>query len=290
MSERLEKLFEEVFGERGGAAPMGPDEEIAMRARYLAGALGGADLERFEKRLADEEGALGELEAARAFLAEADGVRAAEHQTVLQWRPRAQRLALAVGAAIAACLVIFVAMQATPRGQSAIVVASHEPREQIAAAAPFNGLAPTTQDVRAPRQPHQAATEQRPMDQAAIDAMVAARLREAQASMPPREQQDAPSGVIQVSAEDSSQEACPANNVQAHPNRRQRRACEPTTLQPPTRDSTEPAASHRAWLEWCVSVGGTSNGDGNNLVCTPGAGSSTQPATSQSPLAQGPQQ
>lgn len=294
MSERLEKLFEEVFGERGdsvgGAAPMGPDEEISLRARYLAGALGGAERERFEKRLADDECARSEFEAARAFLAEADGVSAAEHQTVLQRRPRAQRLALAVGAAIAACLVIFVAMQSSPRGQSTIIVASHEPREQIAVAAPVNGPAPITQDVRAPRQPQQVASEEPSMDQAAIDAMVAVRLREVQASMPPREQQDATPGVIQVSAEDSSQEACPANNVQAHPNRQPRRACESTTLQPPTRESTQPAASHRAWLEWCVSVGGTPNGDGNNLVCTPGAGSSTQPATSQSHPAQGPQQ
>lgn len=294
MSERLEKLFEEVFGERGGAAgdaaPISPDEEISLRARYLAGALGGAERERFEKRLADDDGALGELEAARAFLAEADGVRAAEHQSVLQWRPRAQRLALAVGAAIAACLVIFVAMQASPRGQSTIAVASDDPREQIAAAAPANGPAAPTQDVRAPRRSQQVASEERPMDQAAIDAMVAARLREVQASMPPREHQDAPSGVIQVSAEDSSQEACPANNVQAHPDRQPSRACEPTTPQPTTRESTQPAASHRAWLEWCVSVGGTSNGDGNNLVCTPGAGSTTQPATSQSDPAQGPQQ
>lgn len=293
MSERLERLFEEVFGGRGGAAcdaaPMGPDEEISMRVRYLAGALGGAELERFEKRLAGDDDALGELEAARAFLAEADNVSADEHQTVLKWRPRAQRLALAVGAAIAACLVIFVAMQASPLGQSTNVVASNEPRDQVAAAAPVNGPALPTQDVRAPRQPHQVASEERPMDQAAIDAMVTARLREVQASMPPREQHDAPAGVIQVSAEDGRQEACPANNAQAHPDRQPRRACEPTTLQPPTRESTEPAASHRAWLEWCASVGGTSNGD-NNLVCTPGAGSATQPAASQSPPAQGPQQ
>lgn len=247
MSERLEKLFDEVFGERGGAAggaaPMGQDEEIAMRARYLAGALGGADLERFEKRLADDEGAHSEFEAARAFLAEAEGVRAAEHQTVLQWRPRAQRLALAVGAAIAACLVIFVAIQASSLGQSTIIVASHELREEIAAAAPVGGPAAPTQDVRAPRRSQQVASEERPMDQAAIDAMVAARLREMQASMPPREQEDATSGVIQVSAEDSSQEACPANNVQAHPNRQPRRRCEPASPQATAPQSTQPATS-----------------------------------------------
>ncbi|MDX2275884.1 MAG: hypothetical protein NW206_10580 [Hyphomonadaceae bacterium] len=247
MSERLEKLFDEVFGARGDAAgcaaPMGPDEEIALRARYLAGALGGAERERFEKRLADDDGALGELEAARAFLAEADGVRAAEHQTVLQWRPRAQRLALAVGAAIAACLVIFVAIQALPRGQSTIVVASDAPREQIAAAAPVNGPAPITQDVRAPRRPQQVASEERPMDQAAIDAMVAARLREVQASMPPREQQDATPGVMQVSAEDSSQEACPASNMQAQPNRQPHRRCNPGTPLAPALQSAEPGAS-----------------------------------------------
>lgn len=247
MSERLEKLFEEVFGQRGGAAggaaPMGPDEEISLRARYLAGALGGAERERFEKRLADDDGALGELAAARAFLAEADGVSAAEHQTVLQWRPRAQRLALVVGAAIAASLVIFVAMQDSPRGQSTIVVASDEPLEQIAAVAPVNGPAPITQDARAPRQTNQLVTEEPPLDQAAMEAMVAARLREVQASMPPREQQDATPGVIQVSAEDSSQEACPTNNVQAHPDRQRRRRCEPASPQAPAPQSTQPATS-----------------------------------------------
>lgn len=46
-----------------------------------------------------------------------------------------------------------------------------------------------------------------------------------------------------------------------------------TALAFATAANSQSGSDYRSWLNWCASIGGTSNGDASNPVCTPGTGS-----------------
>lgn len=58
-----------------------------------------------------------------------------------------------------------------------------------------------------------------------------------------------------------------------------------TTLSPLSPAYAQSADEYRAWLEWCASVGGTSNGDASNPICT--SRGPLSPATTQPPQLDG---